>query len=198
MLKQTLALVGLTLSLSSNAAIIDLGSITRDTSTGLDWLDLSETLNLSYDDVVAEMANGGNYEGWRYATKEEVMLLWENFGVQSDYFHTNNQEYMNFLNTVSLLGNTLGDTSEIYDYGVLGLTGTVNSNYEDAVFSFSVGHLTTNDYATKHYSNATNWFYMNEPILGAGSYLVRSVPIPTAVWLFGSALVGLVSFKRKK
>ncbi len=34
--------------------------------------------------------------------------------------------------------------------------------------------------------------------LGVGSYAVSSVPVPGAVWLFGSALAGLIGFGRRK
>ena len=81
MLKQTLALVGITLSLSANAAIVDMGNITRDTTTGLDWLDLTETANRTYLDVFSNFSVGGNLDGWRYASRLEVYELWSNIGV---------------------------------------------------------------------------------------------------------------------
>ncbi len=81
MLKQALALVGLTLALSSHAAILDLGTITRDTDTGLDWLDVTETRGLSYNQVAAQLGDGGDYEGYRYATMAEWDQLIINFGI---------------------------------------------------------------------------------------------------------------------
>ena len=64
------ALVGATLfaSLTTHAAIIDLGTITRDTDAGLDWLDVTESRGLSYNDVTAQLGAGGTYDGWRYDT----------------------------------------------------------------------------------------------------------------------------------
>ncbi len=53
----------LAISSSANAAIIDLGNITRDTGTGLDWLNVTESRNLSYNQVTAQMGIGGAYEG---------------------------------------------------------------------------------------------------------------------------------------
>src|SRR5262245_29957593 len=49
--------------------------ITRDTETGLDWLDLGGvTTNLSYD-AVHGGAGGWLASGWRYATEAEVCAL---------------------------------------------------------------------------------------------------------------------------
>jgi hypothetical protein len=87
MLKQSIALIGLTLSVSAHAAIIDLGSITRDTSTGLDWLDVNQTLGQSYNQISAQLGIGGAYEGYRYATVQEFDQLLVNFGYTP---HTNN------------------------------------------------------------------------------------------------------------
>ena len=75
----TLASLGF-FSLIANATIIDLGNITRDTNTRLDWLDVTETLNMSYDDVIVQMGIGNKYERWRYATAAELDQLIINFG----------------------------------------------------------------------------------------------------------------------
>ncbi len=48
--------------------------VTRDTDTGLDWLDLTESTNLSFDQVEADMG-GFISDGWRHATGAEVCAL---------------------------------------------------------------------------------------------------------------------------
>jgi len=50
------------------------GLITRDTETGLDWLDLTATLNLSYNDIEADVG-GWISLGIRHATGSEVCGL---------------------------------------------------------------------------------------------------------------------------
>ena len=45
--------LALFLSTSAGATIIDMGVFTRDTTSGFDWLDVTETQGLSYDEVVA-------------------------------------------------------------------------------------------------------------------------------------------------
>jgi hypothetical protein len=48
--------------------------VTRDTATGLDWLDLTESTNLSFDQVEADVG-GFISDGWRHATGAEVCAL---------------------------------------------------------------------------------------------------------------------------
>ena len=57
------------------------GTITRDTDTGLGWLDWSLTAGRSFDDVAAQLGEGGEFEGFRYATAAEVETLWLNGGI---------------------------------------------------------------------------------------------------------------------
>lgn len=50
-------------------------SITYDSLTDLEWLDVTNTTNMSVLDVESEMLEGGIYFGWRYATVEDLETL---------------------------------------------------------------------------------------------------------------------------
>ncbi len=65
----------------ASALLIDMGDITRDTESGLEWLDLTETLGLSYNYVSGQLGVGGLYEGWRYAISGEVYTLMDHAGI---------------------------------------------------------------------------------------------------------------------
>jgi hypothetical protein len=65
---------------TTNAALIDHGSYTTDPISGLDWLDLTATRGLSYDDVSAQMGAGQQFEGWRFANRAVVNQFWINAG----------------------------------------------------------------------------------------------------------------------
>lgn len=58
---------------------IDNDRTTIDTVTGLEWLDVTESLNLSYDDVAVEFNTGGMFEGYRYASTIETEELFNAF-----------------------------------------------------------------------------------------------------------------------
>jgi hypothetical protein len=86
MFRKLLAFSCLALSMSANADIVSLDStfgldtITRDTNTGLFWLDVTVTRELSHDQVAAQFNVGGTYQGFRYATTAELEQLITNFG----------------------------------------------------------------------------------------------------------------------
>ncbi len=56
--------------------------ITLDTISGLEWLDLTATASRSYDDVVANLGVGGDFEGWRLAITSQVYTVLKNAGVR--------------------------------------------------------------------------------------------------------------------
>ena len=59
------AAVAMLVSCASQATIIDQGDYLTDTATGLDWLDVTTTSNLSYNDVSAQLGVSGALDGWR-------------------------------------------------------------------------------------------------------------------------------------
>lgn len=81
-MKTLLALiVGSTIAVNSvHSALLDLGAVTRDTDSGLDWLDLTLTTGLSVDDILAG-AQGRVTNGWRHATKPELERLYRTAGI---------------------------------------------------------------------------------------------------------------------
>ncbi len=64
---------------SASAILIDNGTTTVDTDTNLEWLDLTETLNLSFADALA--STFVTVDGYRAATSLEVAELFGNAGV---------------------------------------------------------------------------------------------------------------------
>ncbi len=56
--------------------------VTLDRISGLEWLDLSATANRSYDDVVANLGVGGDFEGWQLASPAQVYALLKHAGVR--------------------------------------------------------------------------------------------------------------------
>jgi hypothetical protein len=54
------------------AALIDEGLITVDSSTGLQWLDLTQSNGYSFAQMTGQLAAGGQFAGWRIATAAEV------------------------------------------------------------------------------------------------------------------------------
>lgn len=53
-----------------------------DTATRLLWLDATETVDRSVADVESELGDGGEFEGWQLATRDQLHELFVNFGLQ--------------------------------------------------------------------------------------------------------------------
>lgn len=221
---------------SAQSAILSMDSsygvdtITRDTATGLDWLDVTVTRGLSYDQVTAQLGVGGTYEGYRYATVAELDQLIINFGyakVNATCGYTAIHCDVGILtdsiiveNMIQTLGDTLDgymdQTSNIHDIGpdaagfTYGLLGTSHKtathpiqydlayisdneriNRADGTFALDAGDIVSTVF--------NSWYSVNTSLY-VGSFLVAPspVPVPGAVWLFSTALIGLVGIKRRK
>jgi hypothetical protein len=184
------------LTSATHAAMVDNGSFTTDTSANLDWLDLTATRGMSYNQVSAELGEGGDFEGWRYATLSEVVTFLENNG-----------------------GNP--SDSNIFDYenvdaaeAVINLWGGLDctSSYCRSTFLYDeslplpnggsrVGRVWDYNYERTHQLTTFSGVALAGTTFShMGSALVSTsaVPIPAAVWLFGSALAGLGWFRRRQ
>jgi len=194
-----LCLVGMTGTV--NAALIDNGSFTTDTLAGLDWLDLSVTASTSYNSAET------NNIGWRYATNSEIEGL---FSVAFDgYTDTDTIKHNSASNVFGAYADQTEDAQAFASlFGISGVASTFNATlgfYRDE--SNILRQMGLNQYSS--YSlvfsdeNTNNWNgYENLGVAGNGVYLVResvsTVPVPAAVWLFGSGLVGLAGIARRK
>jgi hypothetical protein len=80
------------------------GLITRDTATGLDWLDLTQTLALTYDQVVA---GGGTHNwysmGFRFGNTTQLTTLYHDAGI-ANLGLFNAADHAATLNLLSLVG----------------------------------------------------------------------------------------------
>jgi len=61
------------------------GLITRDTTTGLEWLSLGATKNRSYSEVANGFGSFTTVHGFRVATRSEVQRLFQNAGLLDQY-----------------------------------------------------------------------------------------------------------------
>ena len=176
----------------AHAVLIDLAQVTRDTDTGLDWLDISATLFLSPSTVVSQMEPGGPLEGFRYATSTEVYTLWMDAGIPN------------------IPGLTGGNYGPIVDL-ILMITPTNASGGERHSAGYALNPDIPGGYlipTLAHYASSFFGFPAGEAILSTGrdnpyfgSWLVHDttapVPEPSTWLLFGSGLAGLAAWRRR-
>ena len=94
---------------SRDDATHGLDSITIDTQSGLEWLDLTKSTNLSADVVATQLGVGGDFDGFRYASIAELTELFGHAGIPDVSFGPGAQTGPNFApvsNLLSLLGVT--------------------------------------------------------------------------------------------
>lgn len=177
----------------SSAALVDQGSTTLDTNTGLVWLDLTATQGRSAADVSGQFGPNGEFEGYRYAKASDLELLFSHagFGLGVTYDDLPRYASMSFLQ--SLVGVTAVPDQKfpIADsFGMLSPeTGTLYSNAFLETWvnpGYNAGALIV--------ANAVS------PNLGhswIGSWLVRPVPEPSVVMLFLVGLAGILLANRR-
>lgn len=172
------------------------GLITQDTTNGLEWLDLTVTANRIYNDVYAELAPGGEFDGWRYATTDELLGFIDEFdgpGSQVSQIVGYWGE-LHCANSPGLCTPGEGGASFMYQYNE-----QVNINMQLG----SISNISLIYFGADYINVPGNTLGSGSSIASPtkGSALVRGinpVPVPAAAWLFGSGLIGLVGMARRK
>lgn len=192
-------------SLTANAALVnadwkvtDDDLITIDTVSKLHWLDITETGGMSRDAVLIEMGSGGMFDGFRYATSDEVIDLWSQYGITltpATRITASNLD-PNIITASQQLGNLYGLETSGSDYGTLGFIAI--DNLSPGTTSGWSGAFREN--GSSFYEGPTiNAFSSGQSRDWLGSYIVTSVvPVPAAFWLFGSGLLTLIGFARSR
>ncbi len=180
------------LPLPSHAGLVDLGGVTRDTATGMDWLDVSETAGYSFDQVVAN--EGGWYsQGWIYATEHQVRALLEHYVAPLAVGFSTDAAAVSILDLLSVTA-LLSDPYHMRTYAL----------YDDsarAPYSLFVGRADIDVVQTTGYTPYVTWVMSNDMQLThsasrfVGSFLVRpaTVPEPASLLLIFTALAVLAA-----
>jgi hypothetical protein len=166
-------------------------SVTVDTNTGLVWLDLPHSRDLSYADALAATQPGGSLVGFRHATVEEILSLYISAGFAPGFIPESNPTHQYVTWLISLLGATS-------DNGVIGISGSatlpdsvavcyLTSGTQDGVSGYFVTATppTLNYAFGTHYPTVGNWLVMvPEPsslcllFLGLGGLLYKQFHAP--------------------
>jgi len=198
---------------AASTDFIDNGIFTTDTLSGLDWLDVTTSMNQSFSYVSTQFGVGGDYEGYRYATSDEFNIMVVNYTGNPTINDGSpvNQETDLIDGLVDLLGNTeIGNVIQgpfpvdiRYTLGILADIHTDLSIIN--TFRHTTGYILDDDRSVDLWDLTWNHFdgLRHNPQEGyIGSYLVRestlvATPVPAAVFLFAPALLGFLGFHRK-
>jgi len=188
-------------SFNARAIIVDNGTYT--TVDGVDWLDLTATSGMSYNDVSAQLGPGGTLEGWAYASTAQVEGLWTAFGGDAAYYDGWSTQNNGLFDLIApLFGDLVCEFSscavgEGWSYWLTGDAASSNTQWYSFTYD-SVGQAATQTYdlISSLHNEASN----SDADVSRGSALIRvaPVPIPAAGWLFGTGLLGLFGIARRK
>ncbi|MCP3671855.1 MAG: hypothetical protein GY814_15775, partial [Gammaproteobacteria bacterium] len=136
----------------------------------------------------------GTHEGYHIADKEEAKTFFE--AAISEWVHWNFEWDKHMY----------AETSEAYGDGNFG--DNASRGFDGAMFiDDAVGNYGWmafyNGQVTEHqFSTAADWTGNPTPQIEASFLLVANtlspVPVPAAIWLFGTALIGLVGYGKRK
>jgi hypothetical protein len=188
--------IGFILSVSTlaNATLIDNGNYTTDTESGLDWLDWTETVDMTQSEALTRFGGAG----WRAATETEARGLLGDFFDVDYVFHGGLRE--SFLSI------------EIWNYEVrqisfaqlLGETGVSGGSYSviEGVGAFGVDALNNGNDA-QYLMAGTNESSMGAPNFHAeyiGIALVKAAAVsePATITLFALGFAGIVFARRRR
>ena len=171
------------------------GAITFDTATGLQWLDLDASFNRSVTDVTAQLGAGGDFEGFRYASEMEVRTLFVDAGIPDLSGSWNSLNYLPVQNLQTLIGVTRASFGESF--------GATSDQGISPSYVLGIGLQQQSNPASSVYQQArvlTNSSIMLDQTSFLAHWLVRPVPLPSALWLFSSGLAGLfwITWHRKR
>lgn len=178
---------------NAGAAFIDSGTYLTDTTSGLDWLDVTASVNRSYNDVSSQFGVGGDFAGWRYATGAQFNTMIEHWpgAVARPFWEVIDKGIVQPEGVtdglIAALGNTLDvfyvlDTRRTYCEfwgGVAGCYGWTIGLLDDAGDNNSraLGFIFDDDLqaGNSDYAGAYNSFVARTWHAGdAGSFLVRA------------------------
>lgn len=198
-----IASIALVATFYVQAALVDLGLHTFDEDTGLYWLDLTASNNMSYNQVSALLDDqDSDFFGYQYATESQVRELVANSGYSTPYEDNtiSHEDAGPALDLITLLGaippgpDLVPQTRGWYDFDVFDPLSVEEARimYQpidaDAGWTESAGHICFG--CRRSTGSAGRWKTTSDPIVG--SFLITSdispVPIPAAAWLFLSAL----------
>ncbi len=163
------------------------GQLTKDTATGLEWLDLTASINQSFLQVSSEFGAAGAFAGFRYATGSEVFALSSDAGIPDLSGAWNPANFEPVLALEALVGITFGS------FGAsIGVTGDDGISSSSRLAIMIQANLLPNSPLFQQARVLSLDAPNDDASSFLGNWLVRSaqvqVPVPSTLWLFGLAV----------
>ena len=199
-----IASMGMT-AFSAQAVLIDNGNSTIDTETGLEWLDLTQSTNISVNDILGGVG-GFAGAGYIHATRSQISGFVSSLGDPTPFFDSvifftqTSADPLAPANATALVG-FLGATDNgsllgFFDDGNLGLTTEQRIACINAPIEVCRSAINQTNHLISVRSSADSDFA--SPQFGHWLNRTASVPEPGTLALFGLGLAGIGVVRRKK
>ena len=179
-------------------------TITLDTDTGLQWLDVPLSTAFTYGEILDELQPGGIFDGYRLATEDEVLTLWGNSGINTGLlgsFVSENYnpivDLMSFVGITSHNGNLGGGISFDFTFGNFD-NGIVHGQPVEEGTRITLAGISAVPFQESNFDFTGRASFGTVPFgndnTSHGSWLVvasASVPEPSIIILFATGLIGL-------
>ncbi len=183
-------------SAPAQATLIDHGLTTEDDATGLEWLDLTQTVGQSYNSVLAGYG-GYTTSGWSPAAGAQICLLFSTYGAAFPACDTPPFQVVPVADATALaLVGLFGDT---FSGAEVAASGMYKSSFDAAGWVSEACIDTTLAgcffAGTANLGTYNNWNLDTSGLDYSGTWLVRPyqasvVPEPSTLALFGAGLSG--------
>lgn len=180
-------------STQTHANLVDFDEFLLDVNTGLDWLDITASAGMTYNEVLSEQGPGGLFEGWRYATLPDFNQLVIDTG-------TPNHPGLEQIEEVHHPDRYIPDLIEMLAgdgyQGASGMLASVPDLYHPAPWigiTRVAMLIDISDISIVMDKSVANFYYgLDKP---GSSWLVReaipNVPEPSTLILLGSGIIGI-------
>lgn len=149
---------------------------------GLEWLMVTDSINLGFEEMQVQLQSGGTFEGYRHATLDETWTLASNFGYNPDLTALENAVAVENLHEA--LGTTFASSAGTLQFSTLGYI-------DDGTRFDIVLQLPIPDDSSTYLGEAyqTDLGFLPPPSNLIGHYLVRPIPEPAHL----AAILGLLA-----
>lgn len=171
--------------------------ILQDTGSGLEWLDLTETMNQSFNLVSTQLGTSGAFEGFTVGVVSQLLTLFTNAGISQPFNTDLPINLVPVTNFQSKIGQTGSNSFGQFSWGISATIAPQTGGRHAAPFTALNINPAAGGGANSGFSETLS------PNVGksdAGVWLYRSiaptsVPTPSAMLLFGTGLVGMVGWR---
>lgn len=174
------------------------GLLTYDDQTNFEWLDVTQTLNMSFNQVVGELSTSGAFAGFNLASDANLQALFASGGWSgaSNVNYSNDPDRFNEASViVSLLGRTTINYSVNSTYGMV---SDVQGSKQYYGFMYSYSDAINPYHSSSWHNNFSQARDVPSDYIGTFLYRVTTaVPEPETYALMLAGL-GLIGFRMRK